>query len=116
MVNQVAGWYREALSDTDFVLPTVKEGFRSSWAQFTIRVPERLDRDAVQGGLKVAGIPAMVYYMKPMHLQGAFTGTGSEEADCPVTEALCSRVLSLPMYPDMTKEEVESVAKELCRL
>lgn len=116
MVNQVAGWYREALSDTDFVLPTVKEGFRSSWAQFTIRAPERLDRDAVQGGLKVAGIPAMVYYMKPMHLQGAFTGTGSEEADCPVTEALCSRVLSLPMYPDMTKEEVESVAKELCRL
>lgn len=116
LVNQVAGWYREAFADAKLELPAVKGGYTSSWAQFTVRLPEGKDRDAVQKAMGEAGIPTMVYYMKPMHQQGAFAGTGSEAADCPVTEDLCNRVLSLPMHPYMTKEEVETVAKELCRL
>ena len=115
-VNRVAEWYKELLSDTDFLLPVIREGFRSSWAQYTIRLPERLDRDQVQQAMKEAGIPTMVYYMKPMHLQDAFAGTGSEEAECPVTEKLCTSVLSLPMHPYMTREEAETVAKELKKL
>ena len=55
----------------------------------------------------------MVYYMKPMHLQEAFAGTGSEQADCPVTEQLCERVLSLPIHPYMTREDVETVVMSL---
>ena len=116
LVNQVAEWYRDAFADSDLVLPSVKEGYTSSWAQFTVQLPERMDRDAVQKAMRESGIPTMVYYMKPMHQQGAFAGTGSEAAECPVTEKLCSCVLSLPMHPYMTKEEVETVAKELCRL
>ena len=112
-VNRVASWYREELGGTDLELPAIKPGFTSSWAQYTVKLPERLEREAAQKALRDAGIPSMVYYMKPMHLQGAFAGTGSENADCPVTEELCRCVLSLPMHPYMKKEEVEFIAKEL---
>ena len=115
-VNRVAELYWKELEDTDFAVPVIREGFLSSWAQFTIQIPSRLDRDAVQAAMKAAGIPTMVYYVKPMHKQEAFLGTGSEEADCPVTEELCKCVLSLPMHPYMTEEEVKMVVKELKKL
>lgn len=112
-VNQVAAWYTEGLKDADLVLPTVKEGFYSSWAQYTIQLPENIDRKEVQAKLKSVGIPSMVYYAKPMHLQGAFAGTDSAVADCPVTERLCKTVLSLPLDPYKTKQDVDTVIAEL---
>ncbi len=112
-VNQVADWYLELLSDAGFALPVIKDGFLSSWAQFTVQIPDTLSREQIQGAMKEAGIPTMVYYMKPMHLQEAFAGTGSEQADCPVTEQLCERVLSLPIHPYMTREDVETVVMKL---
>lgn len=112
-VNQVAAWYTEGLKDTELVLPTVPEGFYSSWAQYTVQLPAGVDRKKLQAELKAAGIPTMVYYAKPMHLQGAFAGTDSAAADCPVTERLCATVLSLPMDPYKTKENVDFVVAEL---
>ena len=56
----------------------------------------------------------MVYYMKPMHTQGAFAGTHSAESECPVTDSICSRVLSLPIHPYMTKEQVQTVVESIC--
>lgn len=112
-VNQVADWYAEELQDTKLVLPIIKEGFYSSWAQYTIQLPEGTDRKALQNKMKIAGIPTMVYYAKPMHLQDAFAGTDSAAADCPVAERLCETVLSLPMHPYMKQEDVELVSKLL---
>ena len=112
-VNKVAGWYTEGLKDTALVLPEIKEGYFSSWAQYTIQLPDGVDRKELQAKLKAAGIPSMVYYAKPMHLQGAFAGTDSANADCPVTEKLCTTVLSLPLDPYKTKEEVDLVISEL---
>lgn len=112
-VNQVAGWYTKALKDTDLVLPIIDNGFYSSWAQYTVQLPEGIDRKAVQDKLKEVGIPSMIYYAKPMHQQGAFAGTASEKADCPMTERLCRTVLSLPLDPYKTKEDIEFVAAEL---
>lgn len=112
-VNTVAAWYTEGLKDTNLVLPIVKEGFYSSWAQYTIQLPESIDRKEIQAELKAAGIPSMVYYAKPMHLQGAFAGTDSAAADCPVTERLCKTVLSLPLDPYKTKKDVDTVIAEL---
>lgn len=112
-VNQVAAWYTEGLKDTDLVLPVVAEGFYSSWAQYTVQLPSDIDRKELQAKLKAAGIPTMVYYAKPMHLQGAFAGTDSAAADCPVTERLCACVLSLPLDPYKTKEDVDFVVAEL---
>ena len=112
-VNKVAGWYTEGLKDTDLVLPMLKSGFNSSWAQYTVQLPTEADRKELQAKLKAVGIPSMVYYPKPMHLQGAFSGTDSAIADCLVTEQLCATVLSLPLDPYKTKEEIDFVVAEL---
>ena len=112
-INEVASWYTEGLKDTEIVLPIIPEGFYSSWALYTIQLPEGVDRKEVQAILKAADIPSMVYYAKPMHNQGAFEGTDSAVADCPVTEKLCSTVLSLPLDPYKTKEDIDLVVSEI---
>lgn len=112
-VNKVAAWYTEGLKDTGLVLPLISDGFYSSWAQYTVQLPESVDRKTLQDSLKAAGIPSMVYYPKPMHTHGAFIDTDSANADCPVTEKLCKTVLSLPLDPYKTKEDVDLVVSEI---
>ena len=112
-VNKVAGWYTDGLKGMNLVLPEIKEGFYSSWAQYTVQLPVDVDRKEIQAKLKEAGIPSMVYYAKPMHLQGAFEGTDSANADCPVTEKLCATVISLPIDPYKSREDVDLVVEEL---
>ena len=112
-INKVAGWYTEGLKGTELILPIISNGYHSSWAQYTVQLPERVDRKEVQTKLKEAGIPSMVYYAKPMHQQGAFEGTNSAVADCSVTEKLCKTVLSLPLDPYKTEEEIDFVVAEL---
>lgn len=112
-VSKAAELYNEAFSDSGLVLPLVNAGYMSSWAQYTVQLPEGADRAAVQAKLKEQGIPSMVYYMKPMHVQGAFAGTYSADADCPVTEKLCGKVLSLPMHPYLSKNDIYTVAEAL---
>ena len=55
----------------------------------------------------------MIYYKKPMHKQGAFAGTYSAEADCPVTDEICETVLSLPLDPYKTEEDVMTVVEAI---
>ena len=112
-INKVARWYTESLRDTALVLPEIREGYYSSWAQYTVQLPIGTDRKKVQDQLKNVGIPSMVYYPKPMHSHGAFAGTDSSIADCPVAEKLCATVLSLPLDSYKTKEEIDLVVSEL---
>ncbi len=112
-VNKVANLYNTKLVDSGMTLPVVMDGFVSSWAQYTIKLNEGCDRAKIQAFMKEKGIPTMVYYAKPMHQQGAFEGTYSSIADCPVTERLCKTVLSLPMHPYMTEELVDEVVSNL---
>ena len=108
-VNRVAAQYSELLHG--IVTPVIPEGYRSSWAQYTVRFASREDRDTVQAALKAEGIPAMVYYPKPLHLQTAFAKTPDPVRGdvCPVATSLCERVLSLPLHPYMTEEDIETV-------
>lgn len=112
-VNVVANWYNEKLTNSGLRLPVVPDGFVSSWAQYTVQLPEYVNRDLLQTILKEKEIPTMVYYTKPMHMQGAFANTGSIITDCSVTEKLCKSVLSLPMHPYMTESDVEEVVSKL---
>lgn len=116
-VNKIAEMYDKAFGDLKNILtlPIVKDGFVSSWAQYTIQLPKECSRINVQTKLKEKNIPTMVYYMKPMHEQGAFAGTDSANAHCPVTEDLCKHVLSLPMHPYMTEEQVNLIVSELIK-
>ena len=110
-VNDAAEKYTESLQG-HVATPVVPEGFRSSWAQYTIRLENAELRDKVQAALKAAGIPAMVYYPRPMHAQTAFKALGFQRP-CPNATTLCERVLSLPMHPYITDEDIKSVCQTI---
>lgn len=112
-VNHAADKYTELLADSGIVTPLIPEGYVSSWAQYTIQLPDSINRAMLIEHLKSKGIPSMVYYAKPMHLQGAFEGTKSAIADCPVTENLCKTVLSLPMHPYLKDDEIKKICDNI---
>ena len=112
-VNKAARWYTERLR-RKVKIPVVPEGLISSWAQYTIQLDGKEQRDVVQAKLKEQGIPTMVYYPKPMHTQIAFANLGYD-GSCPVTEKLCNCVLALPIHPYLTEEQAERVTDKLLK-
>lgn len=117
--SDVASWYCTqldacGLEDEGIVAPIVPPGFVSSWAQFTLKLPAGLPREALREEMAAAGIPTMVYYPKPMHDQVAFRDRCVIPPDgCVVASRLCDRVLSLPMGPYMNEAEVINVCENL---
>ena len=107
-VNKVAMRYTKLLEGA-VKTPTIKTGFLSSWAQYSILLKNQEQRDGLQVALKAEGIPSMIYYRKPMHVQGAFEKFDCVKTDLAVTEDVCNRVLSLPLHPYMTHEEQNQV-------
>ena len=110
-VRRIAGLYTEQLSEAVRV-PVIPDGYASAWAQYTIRLSGRVERDAVKAALQEAGIPSMVYYPKPLHKQEAFAGLASADA-CPVATRLCDEVLSLPMHPYLTDREIGVICSQV---
>jgi len=110
-INAVADKYTKLFGDI-VTLPVVPEGFYSSWAQYTLQLENKEKRDELQKRLKESGIPSMVYYPKPMHEQTAFAGV-KKYVDCPVTVRLCDTVLSVPMHPYLTDEDIQKVVSEV---
>ncbi len=111
-VNKVANWYTERLKDK-FVTPTVLEGFVSSWAQYTLLIEDNQKRNELQKHLKENGIPSMVYYPRGLHQQEAYKWMGLSDELFPNTMEATKRVLSLPMHPYLTEEEVEKITKTI---
>ena len=107
-VNRVADTYRKELMGV-VKIPVVREGFYSSWAQYTLQLSSKNERDQVQEALKEKGIPTMVYYPKPMHQQVAFSGN-KMYVKCPNTEKLCDTVLSLPIHPYLSHSDIQEIA------
>lgn len=93
--------------------PVIKDGFYSSWAQYTIQLSDKASRDGLQAHLKEQGIPSAVYYQKPMHRQAAFEQNHYDDSDYPVTNHLSDVVLSLPFHPYMKEEEILLVTGEV---
>lgn len=107
-VNQAAAHYNARLADI-VATPVVPAGFLSSRAQYTIRLNSKTERDALQSELRSQGIPSMIYYPIPMHRQGAYRSLDTVVSQCPVASKLCDTVLSLPIHPYITSEEIERV-------
>ena len=76
-------------------------------------LPNSSSRDWLQQKLKEQGINTIIYYPIPIHLQPAFNSNEYSSVRLPVTETLCSQVLSLPIFPEITLKEQEYVAKEI---
>lgn len=90
--------------------PIIPEGYVSSFAQYTIKLKNKEERDVLQAKLKKEGIPSMVYYVKPMHKQGAFTEYDYDDNDFKVTNKLCDTVLSLPMHPYLSEADIKYIS------
>lgn len=112
-INSVAKKYTAKLAPLadKIKTPVIPDGYYSSWAQYTIQLEDRETRDALQAALKEAGIPSMVYYPKPMHKQEAFAGQAYDDAKFKNTIKLCDTVLSLPMHPYLTDEDIKTVCQ-----
>ncbi len=105
-----AARYHELLQLTGLPLPVEAPWARHVYHLYVVRVP---DRDGVLERLQAAGIGAGVHYPIPLHLQPAYSRLGHRRGDFPASEAAADSVLSLPLYPEMTAEMVETVARVL---
>lgn len=110
-VNKAANWYDKYLSGKVYT-PIHGGDYYSSWAQYTIQLKDRNQRDGLQAYLKEKGIPTMVYYPKALHKQQAFDDV-KKYIECPVTDVLTDCVLALPMHPYMDEVMCKSVAEEI---
>ena len=91
-------------------LPSVADGNTHVYNQYTIRAERR---DELKEYLKDEGIGSGVYYPVPLHLQNCFASLRSGQADLPVSEVLCTEVLSLPIFPELAEDALEQVAQRV---
>jgi UDP-2-acetamido-2-deoxy-ribo-hexuluronate aminotransferase len=110
--NKWANLYSTLLKEIVKV-PFIPDGYESSWAQYTIQSKSKEERDILQFFLKNKGIPTMIYYKKPLHLQGAYSDLGYKLGDFPVSEKMSDCVLSLPMHPYLEEAQVRSICGEI---
>jgi UDP-2-acetamido-2-deoxy-ribo-hexuluronate aminotransferase len=109
--QDIASKYTKALAKKiNIVLPYVGEEVTSAWAQYSIRVK---NRNEVQARLKESGIPTAVHYPMPLHLQECFMYLGYKKGDFPISEIVSEEIMSLPINPYVTDEEIEYISKEL---
>ncbi|MBI4339133.1 MAG: DegT/DnrJ/EryC1/StrS family aminotransferase [Chloroflexi bacterium] len=108
--NQVARWYDAALQGLPIVRPTVTEGCLHAFGYYTVQVQ---NRERVQQVLNQHGIGNAVYYPYSLHCQPVFGDLGYKPGDFPVSEHAQEHVLSLPMYPELTQDQVREIADAL---
>jgi len=109
--RRVAARYRELLAGIPGLsLPAEADYARHIYHVYAVRVA---DRDALMQQLAARGIGTGIHYPVPVHLQKAYASLGHQRGDFPVTEACADTFLSLPMYPELTDSQIETVAREL---
>ncbi len=102
-----AAEYTRRLTGTAASAPTERPASRHVYHQYVVRVPER---DAWRAALTEAGVQTGVHYPIPVHLQPAYADLGYSSGDFPIAEQAAAEVLSLPMFPEMTDQQIESIA------
>jgi dTDP-4-amino-4,6-dideoxygalactose transaminase len=105
-----AASYNALLAGTSIVLPKTAQKCTHVYHLYVIQLDRRQE---VQKALTARGIGTGIHYPIPIHLQEACANLGYRKGDFPVTESAASRILSLPMYPEMAPEQCEFVADEL---
>ena len=136
----IAERYRDALGDLNgLTLPTADDGH--SWNQFVVRIgscpngqqlcnascnpsstsarhgiPESCCRDWVKQTLQERGVSTIIYYPIPIHRQPAYAHLGLKQGSLPVTEQLCSQVLSLPIFPELSEAQQQAVIDTVLQL
>jgi dTDP-4-amino-4,6-dideoxygalactose transaminase len=121
-LRQLDGWsdlrrrhadtYAELLADVDVVAPAAAGHVEAVWHLYVVRVAHR---DEVRAALDRAGIQTGIHYPVPVHLQPAYAELGLGPGSFPVAERIAGELLSLPMYPELTRDLIEEVVDALAR-
>ena len=90
-------------------VPVVPEGSVSAWAQYSLLASSEREHGTIMEALVREGIPSVIYYKIPLHLQKAFASLGYREGDFPVSEEMSRKVFSLPMHPYLREEEIDRI-------
>ena len=111
----LAHYYTENLGGIpDHLKPPIEnKEYRSAWAQYTILLSSLSERDSLVKRLQEKGIEVSIFYPTPLHLQKCFSHLGYKGGDLPVCESVCNRVLSLPLYPDLTRAEQDYIISQI---
>ncbi len=105
-----ASAYRELLEDLGIELPIAAANCKHTYHQFTIRSTRR---DELKNYLKSLDIDTGVFYPTPLHLEEAYRSLGCTEGDYPEAERACREVLSLPVFPELTADQLQCVASSI---
>ncbi len=111
--RQIATWYDEALSQLDLVTPTSSANDRHAYNLYTIRHPRR---DALREQLNACKIGNSQCYPEPLHLQEVYANLGYKAGDLPVAEGLCHETLSLPIFPGLSKHQVNYICEQVAKI
>lgn len=111
---EVASRYSESFVKTDWITIPVESNFSTHvYHQYTMKLVDGVDRGGLVNYLASFEIPSMIYYPVPNHLQKAYSYYGYKAGDFPVTEDLCSRVISLPIHTEMSSEQQEYIIQKV---
>lgn len=108
----VADHYQARLAE-HVITPRLSQDATSSWAQYTIKLPQHIERQKVQDYLLSQNVPTMVYYPIPMHKQKPYQRYPVANQELAITDTLCDIVLALPMHPYLQEEQIESICSAL---
>tara|TARA_B100002019_G_scaffold48349_1_gene40934 strand:+ start:166 stop:1305 length:1140 start_codon:yes stop_codon:yes gene_type:complete len=113
--NKIAENYKKIFKtlNTNIKLPKVLPKTRSTWAQFTIQLPEGCNRDELQVKMKDKNIPTAIYYPIPIHCQIPYKSFPTSSDNLKKTNILSNNVISLPMHPYLTTKNIEYIAQSL---
>ncbi|MEG2239387.1 MAG: DegT/DnrJ/EryC1/StrS family aminotransferase [Bacteroidales bacterium] len=112
--NQAANYYDQALAECkELILPNRSDFSTHVFHQYTLRCQNENQRAALQDHLKSKGIPSMVYYPVPLHLQKAYQNDRYPKDCFPITEKLSKSVLSLPMHTELGEEQLKFITESV---
>ena len=113
--QKAATYYDNAfVNHPKILVPTRSEKSSHVFHQYTLRLLD-VDRDALRAALAEAGVPAMIYYPMPLHMQKAYQDARYQTGDFPVAERLADCVLSLPMHTELDEEQLEYITMQVLK-
>ncbi|HEX2971425.1 MAG TPA: DegT/DnrJ/EryC1/StrS family aminotransferase, partial [Tepidisphaeraceae bacterium] len=108
--RQHAAMYDKLFAGSKVKTPVIEPDNYSVYNQYVVRVA---NRDAVKAKLAAAGVGSAIYYPISLHLQPCFANLGYKAGDFPASEQACREVLALPVYPELTEEQIRYVAAKM---
>ena len=113
--RRVASTYEKLISSSnlDLITPKVPDGYSSAWAQYSLLAPDQVGRQRILDQLKAVGVPTMIYYTKPLHLQKALSNLGYKPGDFPVSEETSERIFSIPMHPYLDENTISIIVNAM---